>query len=67
MHANDEDTDIKHFGGLRRVMPITFLTTMIAWAAIIGVPLTGSLPKDPGAGGRVRTAGSAWWPGRSGC
>jgi NADH-quinone oxidoreductase subunit L len=47
MHANDEDTDIKHFGGLRRVMPITFLTTMIAWAAIIGVPLTsGFYSKD---------------------
>jgi NADH-quinone oxidoreductase subunit L len=47
MHANDEDTDIKHFGGLRRIMPITFWTTMAAWAAIIGVPLTsGFYSKD---------------------
>jgi NADH-quinone oxidoreductase subunit L len=41
MHGNDDDTDVKHFGGLRRVMPVTFWTTMLAWAAIIGVPLTG--------------------------
>jgi NADH-quinone oxidoreductase subunit L len=47
MHANDEDTDIKHFGGLRSAMPITFWTTMAAWAAIIGVPLTaGFYSKD---------------------
>jgi NADH-quinone oxidoreductase subunit L len=47
MHGNDEDTDIKHFGGLRSVMPLTFWTTMAAWAAIIGVPLTaGFYSKD---------------------
>src|SRR4029450_8725187 len=47
MHGNDEDTDIKHFGGLRRAMPITFWTTLAAWAAIIGVPLTsGFYSKD---------------------
>jgi NADH-quinone oxidoreductase subunit L len=47
MHANDEDTDIKHFGGLRSAMPITFWTTMASWAAIIGVPLTaGFYSKD---------------------
>jgi NADH-quinone oxidoreductase subunit L len=47
MHGNDEDTDIKHFGGLRSAMPITFWTTMASWAAIIGVPLTaGFYSKD---------------------
>jgi NADH-quinone oxidoreductase subunit L len=47
MHANDDDTDIKHFGGLRSAMPLTFWTTMAAWAAIIGVPLTaGFFSKD---------------------
>ena len=40
MHANDGDTDLTRFGGLRRVMPLTFLTTMAAWLAIIGFPLT---------------------------
>src|SRR4029453_4408064 len=47
MHGNDEDTDIKHFGGLRRAMPVTFWTTMAAWAATVGVPLTsGFYSKD---------------------
>jgi NADH-quinone oxidoreductase subunit L len=47
MHGNDDDTDIKHFGGLRSAMPLTFWTTMAAWAAIIGVPLaSGWFSKD---------------------
>ncbi len=47
MHGNDDSTDIKEFGGLRRVMPITFVTTMAAWLAIIGFPLTsGFYSKD---------------------
>src|SRR5215207_2362644 len=47
MHGNDDDTDIKHFGGLRSAMPITFWTTTAAWAAIIGFPLTsGFYSKD---------------------
>jgi NADH-quinone oxidoreductase subunit L len=47
MHGNDDDTDVKHFGGLRSVMPVTFWTTMLAWAAIIGVPFTaGFYSKD---------------------
>jgi NADH-quinone oxidoreductase subunit L len=47
MHGNDDDTDVKHFGGLRPSMPATFLTTVAAWAAIIGVPLTaGFYSKD---------------------
>jgi NADH-quinone oxidoreductase subunit L len=47
MHGNDGATDIKEFGGLRTVMPITFLTTMAAWLAIIGFPFTsGFYSKD---------------------
>src|SRR6266545_2456917 len=47
MHGNDDDTDVKHFGGLRAAMPVTFWTTVAAWAAIIGVPLTaGFYSKD---------------------
>jgi NADH-quinone oxidoreductase subunit L len=47
MHGNDDATDIKQFGGLRTVMPITFLTTMAAWLAIIGFPFTsGFYSKD---------------------
>jgi NADH-quinone oxidoreductase subunit L len=47
MHGNDDDTDVKHFGGLRAAMPLTFWTTLAAWAAIIGVPFTaGFYSKD---------------------
>jgi NADH-quinone oxidoreductase subunit L len=47
MHGNDDDTDVKHFGGLRRAMPVTFWTTVAAWASIVGVPFTaGFYAKD---------------------
>ena len=47
MHANDGDTDVKHFGGLRQAMPLTWWTTVAAWLAIIGFPLTaGFYSKD---------------------
>jgi NADH-quinone oxidoreductase subunit L len=47
MHGNDDSTDVKELGGLRRVMPITFATTMAAWLAIIGFPFTsGFYSKD---------------------
>jgi NADH-quinone oxidoreductase subunit L len=47
MHGNDDDVDVKHFGGLWAVMPVTFWTTVLAWAAIIGVPFTaGFYSKD---------------------
>jgi NADH-quinone oxidoreductase subunit L len=47
MHGNDDATDIKEFGGLRKLMPITFATTIAAWLAIIGFPFTsGFYSKD---------------------
>jgi NADH-quinone oxidoreductase subunit L len=47
MHANGDSTDLKEYGGLRRVMPVTFITTLAAWLAIIGFPLTaGFFSKD---------------------
>ena len=38
IHAMDEDQDIKHMGGLARLMPVTSLTFLVAWFAIGGVP-----------------------------
>jgi NADH-quinone oxidoreductase subunit L len=47
MHGNDDATDVKELGGLWRVMPLTFLTTLAAWLAIIGFPFTaGFYSKD---------------------
>lgn len=47
MHAMNEEVDMRKFGGLRRHMPVTFWTFVLAWAAIIGFPgLAGWWTKD---------------------
>ncbi len=49
-HANNhtlDPQDIRNMGGLRKTMPITYITFLIATLAISGVPLTsGFLSKD---------------------
>jgi NADH-quinone oxidoreductase subunit L len=48
MHAMKDQTDIRRFGGLRKYMPITWLTFGAGWLAIIGIwPLSGFFTKDP--------------------
>jgi NADH-quinone oxidoreductase subunit L len=48
MHAMDDETDMRRYGGLRAFMPITFVTFGLAYLAIIGVPpLSGFFSKDP--------------------
>jgi len=47
MHALANETDLWRMGGLRRVMPITFATSTVAWLAISGVPpFAGFFSKD---------------------
>jgi NADH-quinone oxidoreductase subunit L len=38
MHAMDDDVDMRHYGGLRKLLPITFLTFGCGYLAIIGFP-----------------------------
>ena len=38
MHALANETDVWKMGGLRKVMPITFATSLVAWLAISGIP-----------------------------
>ena len=38
IHAMHEEQDIRHYGGLRKYMPQTFLTFLIASLAISGIP-----------------------------
>ena len=38
MHAMDDDVDMRHYGALRKMMPVTFLTFSVGYLAIIGVP-----------------------------
>ncbi|GAA2545953.1 NADH-quinone oxidoreductase subunit L [Mycolicibacterium diernhoferi] len=47
MHGMDDETDMRRYGGLRTVMPITFVTFGLGYLAIIGVPpLSGFFSKD---------------------
>ncbi len=47
MHAMNDQVDIRRFGGLRKVMPVTFVTFMCGYLAIIGFPLfAGFYSKD---------------------
>ncbi len=38
IHGMDDDQDMRHYGGLRKLMPITSATFIIGWLAIAGVP-----------------------------
>src|SRR6202007_234279 len=38
LHAVQEEQDMRHYGGLRAALPITFATFGLGYLAIIGVP-----------------------------
>ncbi len=47
MHAMNDRIDMRRFGGLARVMPVTFFVFVCGWLAIIGFPgATGFFTKD---------------------
>ena len=47
MHAMDDDVNMRHYGGLARLLPITFATFGTGYLAIIGFPfLSGYYSKD---------------------
>jgi NADH-quinone oxidoreductase subunit L len=47
IHDSDAAQDMRYMGGLRKHMPVTFLTFGAAWAAIVGLPGTsGFFSKD---------------------
>ena len=39
MHATNDEVDMRHYGALRRLMPITFVTFAAGYLAIIGFPV----------------------------
>lgn len=46
-HLNDDAQDMRNMGGLRKVMPITFLTFFVSTLAIAGIfPFSGFFSKD---------------------
>src|SRR6476646_347753 len=47
MHATNDEVDMRHYGALRRMMPITFVTFAAGYLAIIGFPFfSGFYSKD---------------------
>ncbi|ANC31255.1 NADH-quinone oxidoreductase subunit L [Isoptericola dokdonensis] len=47
MHAMDDDVDMRRFGGLARLLPVTAITMGLGWLAILGVPpFSGFYSKD---------------------
>jgi NADH-quinone oxidoreductase subunit L len=48
MHAMGDEVNMRRYGGLRTVLPITYVTFGLGYLAIIGVPpLSGFFSKDP--------------------
>ncbi|HWN00560.1 MAG TPA: NADH-quinone oxidoreductase subunit L [Streptosporangiaceae bacterium] len=48
MHGMDDEVNMRRYGGLARVMPITSVTFGLAYLAIIGIPpFSGFFAKDP--------------------
>ena len=47
IHGMDDDQDMRHYGGLRKLMPVTSATFIVGWLAIAGVPpFSGFWSKD---------------------
>ena len=47
MHGMNDDVNMRHYGALRKAMPITFVTFAIGYLAIIGIPpFAGFFSKD---------------------
>ncbi|MGW8565499.1 NADH-quinone oxidoreductase subunit L [Isoptericola sp. NPDC055881] len=47
MHAMDDDVNMRRFGGLGRLLPVTAVTMGLGWLAILGVPpFSGFWSKD---------------------
>ena len=47
MHGMDDQVDMRRFGGLARYMKITWVTFMMGWLAILGIPpFSGFFSKD---------------------
>jgi NADH-quinone oxidoreductase subunit L len=47
LHGMDDEVDMRRFGGLRKILPITFVTFGLGYLAIIGIPpFSGFFTKD---------------------
>ncbi len=62
MHAMNDETDMRRYGGLRTLMPVTFITFGLGYLAIIGVPpFAGFFSKDAIIETAVNAGGLRGW------
>jgi NADH-quinone oxidoreductase subunit L len=62
MHAMNDRIDMRRFGGLWRVMPVTFGVFVCGWLAIIGIPpFTGFWTKDKIIEAAFDKGGTSGW------
>jgi NADH-quinone oxidoreductase subunit L len=62
MHGMDDEVNMRRYGGLSRVMPITYVTFGLAYLAIIGIPpFSGFFTKDPIIDAAWESGGTSGW------
>ncbi|MFZ3272593.1 MAG: NADH-quinone oxidoreductase subunit L [Mycobacterium sp.] len=62
IHAMDEEQDMRHYGGLRSALPVTFATFGLGYLAIIGVPpFAGYFSKDAIIEAALGAGGAGGW------
>jgi NADH-quinone oxidoreductase subunit L len=62
MHGMDDEVNMRRYGALARVMPITSVTFGLAYLAIIGIPpFSGFFTKDPIIDAAWDSGGTAGW------
>ena len=62
MHGMNDEVNMRRYGGLARVMPVTYVTFGLAYLAIIGIPpFSGFFAKDPIIEGDFTEHGAGGW------
>jgi NADH-quinone oxidoreductase subunit L len=62
IHGMNDEQDMRHYGGLSRILPITYVTFGLAYLAIIGIPpFSGWFTKDPIIEGDFTEHGAGGW------
>jgi NADH-quinone oxidoreductase subunit L len=62
IHAMHEEQDMRHYGGLRGALPVTFATFGLGYLAIIGVPpFAGFFSKDAIVEAALGAGGAGGW------
>jgi NADH-quinone oxidoreductase subunit L len=62
MHGMNDEVNMRRYGGLSRVMPVTYVTFGLAYLAIAGIPpFSGFFAKDPIIGAAFDQHGTRGW------